>query len=48
MSDLERYVLRLNLDESLGLWLDAIARGDYAEAERLIEWRSAARAALGG
>jgi hypothetical protein len=48
MSDIERYVLRLNLDESIGLWLDAIVRGDYAEAARLMDWRAAARAALEG
>jgi hypothetical protein len=41
-----RPALRLNFDESIGLWLDAIARGEYAEAARLMDWRVAAKAAL--
>jgi hypothetical protein len=48
MGNMERAVLQLNLDYSLQLWLEAIARGEYAEAARLMDWRAAARAALEG
>jgi len=46
MSALARYALLVNLGASLPLWLDAIARGDYDCAARILAWRTEARALL--
>jgi hypothetical protein len=43
---LRRLVVESNLDNTLPLWLDAIAQGDYHGAKRILEARSALRAEL--
>jgi len=46
MNPVERAVLIVNLEVSLKLWLDAIGRGEYTLAKRIMEWRGVARARL--
>lgn len=44
--NLRRFVVESNLDNTLNLWLDAIGRGDYGAAKKILDARSALRAEL--
>ena len=43
---LRRLVVESNLDNTLSLWLDAISRGDYGAAKKILDARSTLRAEL--
>ncbi len=43
---LRRFVVESNLDNTLPLWLDAIAKGDYVAAKKILDARSTLRAEL--
>jgi hypothetical protein len=43
---LRRFVVESNLDNTLNLWLDAISRGDYEAAKKILDARNALRAEL--
>lgn len=43
---LRRLVIESNLDNTLPLWLDAISRGDYGVAKKILDARSVLRTEL--
>jgi len=43
---LRRLVVESNLDNTLPLWLDAIGRGDYEAAKKILDARTLLRAEL--